>query len=102
MATTTEAPATVSGPRTLPWRRLVGHVARVTLGLVFLAAGILKTLDPAEFAHQVQEYGILGARLSAQVAPALIVLELVLAVALLAGVRPRLAGLGAIGLLTGF
>lgn len=92
----------MSGPRTLRWRRVAGHLGRVALGLIFLAAGLLKAVDPAEFAHQIQEYGILGARLSAQVAPALIVLELVLAVALLAGVRPRLTGLASIVLLAGF
>ena len=97
-----QVPATANGLPTRPWRRVAGHVGRVTLGVIFLAAGILKALDPAEFAHQIQEYGILDARLSAQVAPALIVLELVLAVALLTGVRPRLAGLGAIALLAGF
>lgn len=102
MTEPTQPPATAGAPGSPRWRRVAGHFGRVTLGLVFLAAGILKALDPAEFAHQVQEYGILGARLSAQVAPALIVLELVLAVALLAGVRPRLAGLGAIALLAGF
>lgn len=94
--------ASANGLPTRHWRRVAGHIGRVTLGLIFLAAGILKAVDPAEFAHQVQEYGILGARLSAQVAPAMIVLELVLAVALLAGVRPRLACLGAIALLAGF
>src|SRR5262245_49170946 len=102
MTEPTQPPAAAGGPGTPRWRRGAGHLGRVTLGLIFLAAGILKAVDPPEFAHQIQEYGILGARLSAQVAPALIVLELVLAVALLAGVRPRLAGLGAIALLAGF
>jgi len=102
MAEAIEAPTTASGVRTFSWRRAAGHVGRVTLGLIFLIAGALKALDPAEFAHQIQGYGILGARLSAQAAPILIVLEIVLGVALLAGVRPRLAGPGAMALLAVF
>lgn len=97
---TIQAPA--NGARSAPWRRVAGHVGRVSLGLVFLMAGALKALDPAEFVHQVQGYGILGPRLAAPVAPALIVLEIVLGVALLAGVRPRLAALGAMALLAVF
>lgn len=102
MAPPAGLPLTANGPRVLPWRRIAGHAGRVAIGLIFLAAGILKALDPAEFAHEIQEYGILGARLSAQAAPALIVFELVLAVALLAGVLPRLAALGSLVLLAGF
>jgi putative oxidoreductase len=102
MSEATQILATASGARATPWRRAAGHLGRVTLGLIFLVAGTLKALDPAEFAHQIQGYGILGAPLSAQAAPILIVLEIVLGVALLAGVRPRLACLGAMALLAFF
>ncbi len=75
------------------WSRAAGHFGRVALGLVFLVAGFLKGLDPAEFAHQIAGYGILGSYPSAVAAPALIVLEVVLGIALVAGVRPFVVGL---------
>lgn len=81
------------------WRRAAGHFGRVALGFVFLAAGILKGLDPAEFAHQMAGYGILGSRPAGVMAPVLIVLELVLGVALVAGVRPFRVGLASVLLL---
>ena len=31
-------------PRTVSWRRAAGHLGRVALGIVFLAAGFLKGL----------------------------------------------------------
>jgi uncharacterized membrane protein YphA (DoxX/SURF4 family) len=92
-----------SGPRRSPppffWSRAAGHLGRVALGFVFLAAGFLKGLDPAEFAHQIAGYGIFGSHPSAVVAPALIVLEVVLGVALVAGVRPFGVGLASVLLL---
>jgi uncharacterized membrane protein YphA (DoxX/SURF4 family) len=89
-------------PRTLSLRRAAGHLGRVALGLVFLAAGVLKGLDPVEFAHQVAVYGILGERLAAVAAPVLIVLEILLGTALLAGIRPVLSGLVSVLLLLVF
>ncbi|OLD65589.1 MAG: hypothetical protein DMF52_03800 [Acidobacteria bacterium] len=89
-------------PRTVSWRRAAGHLGRVALGIVFLAAGFLKGLDPAEFVHQVAAYGLIGMRLSGVAAPALIVLEIVLGVTLVAGVRPLLTGLASILLLLMF
>ncbi|MBI1949889.1 MAG: hypothetical protein HYS34_00810, partial [Acidobacteria bacterium] len=74
----------------------------MALGLIFLMAGVLKALDPAEFVHQVQGYGFLAAGLAAYAAPALIVLEIALGVALLAGARPLWAGLASIALLAAF
>src|SRR5439155_21426951 len=65
-------------------------------------SGIAKGLTPGEFTHQVAGYGILGERLSALMAPALIVFELVLGVALLCAVRPLLAASGSIVLLLVF
>jgi uncharacterized membrane protein YphA (DoxX/SURF4 family) len=83
-------------------RLWLGHAARCLLGLVFLAAGVLKGLDPAEFAHQVAGYGVVGGRLAAVAAPLLIALEITLGAALLAGLLPRaMAYLGA-ALLLGF
>ena len=86
-------------PGRFSWRRAAGHMGRVALGVVFLAAGFLKGLDPAEFVHQVAGYGLFGKQLSTVAAPALIVFEIVLGVALVAGVRPLVTGLASIMLL---
>jgi len=86
-------------PGTFSWRRAAGHLGRVALGLIFLAAGFLKALDPAEFVHQVAGYGLIGPRLASVSAPALIVIEIVLGVALVAGVRPLLTASASILLL---
>ena len=97
-----EAPGSVPRAGVRRWRRGVGHLGRVAIGLVLLVAGVLKGLDPAEFAHQVAGYGLLEPRLSSVIAPALIVLEITLAVALLAGAWPRLSVLLSLVLLFGF
>ncbi len=89
-------------PRTFSWSRAAGHLGRILLGLIFLAAGFLKGLDPVEFAHQIADYGLVGKHLSAVAAPALIVFEIVLGIALVAGVRPTLVGLASVLLLLVF
>ncbi|HEU4401304.1 MAG TPA: DoxX family protein [Candidatus Polarisedimenticolia bacterium] len=95
-------PASSAGPPA-PWLPAVsGHLARCVLGLIFLASGVLKAVDPAEFARQMAGYGILGAGPSALAAPLLIAFETTLGVALLAGLRPRGAALVAAVLLVGF
>jgi uncharacterized membrane protein YphA (DoxX/SURF4 family) len=76
-----------------------GHAARLLLGAVFLAAGLLKSLDVAEFAHQIAGYGLVGAGPAAVTAPLLIALECALAAALVAGWRTRAALAAAGGLL---
>jgi uncharacterized membrane protein YphA (DoxX/SURF4 family) len=83
-------------------RPVIGHLGRLALGLVFLAAGLLKALDPAEFARQIAAYGLGGPGLAAVAAPLLIALETTLAVALLAGFRPRPAALAGALLLGAF
>ena len=85
--------------RFLPW---IGHLARIGLGLVFLVAGILKMVDPAEFAHQMAGYAIVGPGTAAIAAPLLIALETALGVALLAGYRTTISAPIAVGLLTAF
>ncbi len=64
-------------------RLLIGHLARLVLGLVFLLAGVAKAVDPAEFAHEIEGYGLVGPGLSAIAAPLLIAVEMTLGVALL-------------------
>ncbi|HKQ98646.1 MAG TPA: MauE/DoxX family redox-associated membrane protein [Candidatus Polarisedimenticolia bacterium] len=73
--------------------RLGAHAARIALGLIFLAAGVLKMADVAEFAHQIAGYGIFGKGFAAIAAPAMIALETTLAVALLVGWRTRMAAI---------
>lgn len=83
-------------------RRLVGHLARLFIGLVLLTAGFLKAVDPAEFAHQMAGYGIIGRHIASLAAPLLIALEMTLAIALLLAWRTRLAGLITAMMLVGF
>jgi putative oxidoreductase len=84
------------------WRRRLGHVGRVMLGTIFLLSGIAKGLTPGEFTQQVAGYGILGPRLSSLAAPALIVFEIVLGVALVCAARPILTATASILLLLVF
>ena len=102
MDTATGEHALRQNSRPAPWRRGLGHLGRILLGAIFLLSGIAKGLTPGEFAQQVAGYGILGARLSALAAPALIVFEIVLGVALLCAVRPLLTATASIALLIVF
>jgi len=88
--------------RSGPWRHGLGHAGRILLGAIFLSSGVAKGLTPGEFTHQVAGYGILGPRLSAVAAPALIVFEIVLGVALVCAVRPLLTATASIALLLVF
>jgi uncharacterized membrane protein YphA (DoxX/SURF4 family) len=83
-------------------RRIAGHCGRVALGLVFLLAGVLKALDPAEFARQIAGYGLVGGTVAAAGAPLLIALEIGLGAALLLGAFPMAAAGAGCGLLAGF
>jgi uncharacterized membrane protein YphA (DoxX/SURF4 family) len=85
--------SSTSVPDTARLLRLAGHAARLALGGVFVAAGVLKALDVAEFARQTASYGLITAGWAAFLAPILIALETTLGVALLAGWRPRLAAI---------
>ncbi|HZN03461.1 MAG TPA: DoxX family protein [Candidatus Polarisedimenticolia bacterium] len=82
--------------------RITAHVARLALGAIFVAAGLFKSLDVAEFARQTAEYGVVGPGAAGVLAPLLIALETTLGVALLAGWRPRLAAALTGGLLVVF
>jgi putative oxidoreductase len=85
-----------------PALRIAAHVARLLLGVIFVAAGFLKALDVAEFARQTAEYGVVGHEAAAILAPLLIAFETTLGVALLIGWRPRLAAALTGGLLLFF
>jgi len=82
--------------------RISAHVARLLLGVIFVAAGVLKSLDVAEFARQTAEYGVVGPGAAALLAPLLIAFETTLGIALLLGWRPRLAAALTGGLLLFF
>jgi uncharacterized membrane protein YphA (DoxX/SURF4 family) len=70
---------------------LLRALPSLALGLVFLAAGVLKAADPGEFARQIETYGIVGSGASAPLAYLLIPAEMALGAALLVGYRTRLA-----------
>jgi len=102
MDTATNAQVLQPEFRSGPWRHGLGHAGRILLGAIFLFSGVAKGLTPGEFTHQVAGYGILGPRLSAVAAPALIVFEIVLGVALVCAVRPLLTATASIALLLVF
>jgi uncharacterized membrane protein YphA (DoxX/SURF4 family) len=85
--------------RALPW---LGHLARISLGLVFVFAGMTKIVDPAEFGHQIAGYGIIGEGLATLASPLLIAFETTLGIALLVGFRLRVSVLTASALLVFF
>jgi len=70
---------------------LLRSLPAVALGLIFIAAGLLKAVDPGEFARQIETYGIVSGRAAAGLAYLLIPLELALGTALVVGYRSRLA-----------
>jgi len=70
---------------------LLRSLPAVALGLVFLAAGLLKAVDPAEFTRQIETYGIVTGPVAVWLAYLLIPLELALGTALVVGYRARLA-----------
>ncbi|HEU5180568.1 MAG TPA: MauE/DoxX family redox-associated membrane protein [Candidatus Polarisedimenticolia bacterium] len=65
----------------------------IALGIVFLAAGILKAVDPDEFARQIATYGIVPELAARPAAYLLIPVEIALGAALVIGYRTRIAAL---------
>jgi putative oxidoreductase len=82
--------------------RLLRYLPALALGLVLLVAGLSKALDPAEFAHQIETYGILTGRSAVFLAYLLIPVEIALGSALILRFRPRLAAVSAVVLLAIF
>ncbi len=72
------------------WRRL-GLLASIALAVVWLAAAVLKSLDPAGFAEQITQHEITPASWSLPLAHVFIAAELLLAFALVTGYRRPLA-----------
>ena len=79
----------VSGTRWLSWG---GVLARLVLGGVWLAAGLLKIGDPAESVRAVRAYDLLPESLVLLVGYSLPVLEVVLGLALVLGLMTRWMG----------
>jgi len=73
---------------------LLRLVPGVALGLIFIAAGVLKAVDPAEFARQIENYAVVAGRTSVILAYLIIPLEMALGAALALGYRTRLAAAG--------
>lgn len=94
--------AAAERPGLLRAARGAAHLSRLALGGIFLAAGVLKSLDVAEFAHEIATYGLFGKDVAALAAPLVIAIEITLAVALLAGFRARAAAVAVGGLLVVF
>lgn len=91
----------MSSPRH-PAVRAAGHLCRLLLAFVFLAAGALKALHPDGFADEVARYGILSGAAARVLAYLLIPAELVLGGALLLNYRPTMSLSAAVGLLLVF
>src|SRR5260221_7297825 len=87
----TSGAAAAPAGRVASFRPWAGHLGRLALGAIFLAAGLLKALDPAEFARQIAGFGLVGPAFATTGAPILIAIEIGLGTALLAGFRPRTA-----------
>jgi uncharacterized membrane protein YphA (DoxX/SURF4 family) len=80
-------PALTPGRRAV---RLLGHLCRLGLAYVFLAAGVLKGLDPEGFASEVAQYGLLPGALVIPFAYVMIPIEVAVGAALLLNFRPAL------------
>ncbi|MBN1447642.1 MAG: hypothetical protein JXA28_06905 [Bacteroidetes bacterium] len=79
----------------------VARVVEIIVAAVFLLAVILKALDPVSFAEQIAEYGIFP-DLSLLAAWTLIIVESLLAIALIVNFLPRIVPLLTIALLLFF
>lgn len=74
----------------------VSRICSGLLGLVFAVSAVAKAVDGARFASILQQY---GAEWFSVVAPAIVLVEAVLAVLLILHIRPRLTSAAAMGFL---
>jgi hypothetical protein len=77
-------------------------VFRLTLGGLFVYAGIFKVLDPLDFAQNIRNYRLVGQSLSFIAAVVLPWLEILAGLALAAGIWKRVSALIISGLLVFF
>jgi putative oxidoreductase len=77
-------------------------VFRLVLGGLFVYAGVVKVLDPLDFAQNIRNYRLVGQSLSFMAAVVLPWLEILAGVALAAGIWKRASALIITGLLVFF
>ena len=77
-------------------------IFRLVLGGLFVYAGVVKVLDPLEFAQNIRNYRLVGQALSFLTAVVLPWLEILAGVALAAGIWKRASALIITGLLVFF
>jgi uncharacterized membrane protein YphA (DoxX/SURF4 family) len=77
-------------------------VFRLVLGCLFIYAGVVKVLDPLDFAQNIRNYRLVGQSLSFIAAVVLPWLEILAGVALAAGIWKRASALIISGLLVFF
>lgn len=94
-----DAPQPGQGSRRDRWLSLLGSLSGIALGLVFIAAAGIKATDPGLFATQITSYGFTPASLGPALAYLLILVELVLGVAVVVQVAPRLGTTALLALL---
>jgi len=82
--------------------RTVLLVFRLVLGGLFVYAGVVKALEPLDFAQDIRNYRLVGQMLSFVAAVVLPWLEIVAGLALAAGIWTRAAALTISGLLVFF
>ncbi len=88
--------------RALVKNKAVLIVFRIVLGGLFIYAGVVKVLDPLDFAQDIRNYRLVGQALSFAAAIVLPWLEILAGAFLVAGVWRRGAALVIIGLLVFF
>jgi hypothetical protein len=87
VANTVSAPLETSA---VPWRFYVGWGLAAMLGLVWLAAGVIKAFEPFEFVRQVASFQLVpGKAAQTAIAWGLLVVECTLGAALIFGYRLR-------------
>lgn len=94
--------STLSMKLTTPAGQLAIVVARLVVAGVFLWAGLPKLLDPATFAEDISNYNLLPDSTVGYAAVIVPVVEIVIALALVAGVEVKGAALLAAGMLVVF
>ncbi len=91
-----EAASRPSEAASLPWRFYFGWGLAALLGLVWLAAGVIKALEPFDFVRQVASFQLVpGKATQTAIAWGLLVAECALGAALILGYRLRWALVGA-------
>jgi uncharacterized membrane protein YphA (DoxX/SURF4 family) len=96
MSNVAEAASQRSEAASLPWRFYLGWGLAALLGLVWLAAGVIKALEPFDFVRQVAGFQLVpGKAMQTAIAWGLLVAECALGAALILGYRLRWALVGA-------